>query len=570
MAFYTCSFKRLSTRLQVFLLVPVFLLTIGGGLLSFIYTRNLLLKQWNEAAVLRLARAAHDIDMRLTTPLNLLNTMFEAKGHQKISGPDLVSLLKNMDGVVEASFLKEPDSGEGKTTLQRGGMHGGMGFHRSRIADVSPPVYDSVLAVQTVSMTVLLYDRDKQPLGRLIIQMGFDYLLRDVTALGWWQSDAACLITRDGVFLSHTNMEMDGRTVMGEDGDPLEQRILERVAAARSGTVTSGERPPARVAGFHLLDQVPWALVMFGRGDAVLQPIILYRNLFLGGCLIMAAGILLLIRLNTGRLVRDIGMISENAVQVAQGQYPEPLSVHGADEISRLKESYNAMVAGLKERDFIRDSFGRYVDPEFARQLMARPDAGRLGGERREVAILMSDLRGFTPLSEAHPPEVIIEVLNLYFSRMIGLIQAHQGIIVDFFGDAVLAFFDPLDGPVGQMADQALACANAMLAAMPNVNQDVLALDLPALHMGIGLHRGPVVVGNIGSAARAKYGIVGSAVNITSRIQAKAGKGEIIATRSFMDCLSERPPVLSTLEMPLKGIAEPMQVHRIRYDTPGD
>ena len=90
------------------------------------------------------------------------------------------------------------------------------------------------------------------------------------------------------------------------------------------------------------------------------------------------------------------------------------------------------MVKGLRERDFIRNTFGRYVDVGIAKELMRRPEAARLGGEKREVAVLMSDIRDFTSLSEALSPEKTILILSLYFSQMITIIQKHRGIIVDF------------------------------------------------------------------------------------------------------------------------------------------
>ncbi len=99
------------------------------------------------------------------------------------------------------------------------------------------------------------------------------------------------------------------------------------------------------------------------------------------------------------------------------------------------------MIMGLKERDFIRDTFGRYVNKEVARELLKRPEAGRLGGEKRQVAVLMADIRGFTQVSEFLTPEETIRILNHYFSHMITVIREHDGIIVDFYGDGVLVFF---------------------------------------------------------------------------------------------------------------------------------
>ena len=140
---------------------------------------------------------------------------------------------------------------------------------------------------------------------------------------------------------------------------------------------------------------------------------------------------------------------------MAKGDYGKPIPVHGQDEIAQLTQSFNTMMEGLKERDFIANTFGRYMDQGIAKELLKRPEASRLGGQKREVAMLMSDIRGFTPLSETLTPEEIIRFLNHYFSHLIEVIQEHQGIIVDFFGDAVLVFFDPFDEPVGPMVRKA-------------------------------------------------------------------------------------------------------------------
>ena len=117
------------------------------------------------------------------------------------------------------------------------------------------------------------------------------------------------------------------------------------------------------------------------------------------GSLALIFVILMLIRFHVGTIVNHIKLLSSKARKVAKGDYGTPIPVDSEDEIGQLIISYNEMVKGLEERDFIRNSFGRYVDPEFARALLEHPEAGRLGGERREVAMMMSDIRGFTALS---------------------------------------------------------------------------------------------------------------------------------------------------------------------------
>lgn len=559
-------FTSLKTRVTVLLLIPVSLLLIAGGVVTFFYTRNLMLEQWNESAALKLARAAHSIEMRLTTPVTILNVLFGDGAEFSGTADDVAGMMKNMKGIVDARFIRDPSykapaSAMGMMGRRRGSAMG-MGFHKSRISSVSEPAFDAALGAKTVTLAIDIQDKDQTPVGVLKIEMGFDYIMEDAVHLGWWHSFSSCLVTREGRYLAHANVDVGDQSVLGETGDPFEKKILEKISFARFGTVSSGEHPPELIAGFHSLESVPWVIILFGKGETVLKPIILYRNLFFAGGVAMVFLILLLIRSHTGRVVGEIEILSDKAGKVADGEYGDPLPVTGRDEISRLVESYNTMIEGLKERDFIRDSFGRYVDPDFARLLMERPDKGRLGGDRRQVVILMSDLRGFTSLTESLAPEIIIDALNRYFSTMIRIIQSSHGIIVDFFGDAVLVFFDPLDTPVAEAAEQAMNCAVAMQESMAGVNRDLVSKGLPALHMGIGLHTGQVVVGNIGSDARAKYGIVGSAVNLTSRIQARAGEGEIVASSDLLTFLPGIR-IQKTFEAELKGIKDSVTLNTI-------
>ncbi|MFH1488801.1 MAG: adenylate/guanylate cyclase domain-containing protein, partial [Pseudomonadota bacterium] len=148
-----------------------------------------------------------------------------------------------------------------------------------------------------------------------------------------------------------------------------------------------------------------------------------------------------------------------------------------------------------------------------------------------------------------------------YFSYLIKTIQNHHGIIVDFFGDALLVFFDPLDGPVEPVVKQALACAFEMQDVMTAFNRESRAEGLPELRMGIGLNAGEVVVGNIGSETRAKYGIVGSAVNATSRIQAEAGEGEVVISCAVYPWAKERVIVKRTFMTLLKGIQDEVRLY---------
>ena len=344
--------------------------------------------------------------------------------------------------------------------------------------------------------------------------------------------------------------------VFGQTNDPFEQTLLKAIKQKPYGTVLGPGRPPDEVGGFYRLRYAPWTIVLFATGNEVLMPIIHFRNYYFAGGTLSILIILLLIRLVVGRMVRSFTTISGTAERVATGDYSEPIPVHGQDEIAQLTRSFNTMMEGLKERDFIANTFGRYIDQGIAKELLKRPEAARLGGQKREVAMLMSDIRGFTSLSETLTPEEIIRFLNHYFSHVIEVIQEHQGIIVDFFGDAVLVFFDPFDGPVGPMARKAIDCAFKMQGSMKEFNQEMVSEGLPPLRMGIGLNAGEVVVGNIGSKTRAKYGIVGSPVNLTERIQSKAEGGEVVVSESVYKHVQNDVRVKKRFKTLLKGVHE--------------
>jgi class 3 adenylate cyclase len=393
------------------------------------------------------------------------------------------------------------------------------------------------------------------------VEVAYNYLMKDILTTGWMQTQMACLVSKEGHYLAHSSPAMKGRHCLGETRNPLELAMLEAMKNRPFATIVGQGYTPNEVIGFYRLQAAPWSIMLHAQGSRIMAPILRFRLYYLGGGVICLLVILLLIRLGTKPLVSSISLISRKAAEVARGEYGEPLPVASRDEIGRLTESFNEMVAGLQEKDLISNTFGRYVDREIARELLSRPEAARLGGEKREVVILFSDIRGFTPLSETLSPEAIIHLVNRHFSRMIEVIGRHRGIIVDFLGDAILAFFDPLDGPLDPLVPRAVKCAWEMQEAMAAVN--AAEPQAPQLLMGIGLHAGEVVVGNIGSEYRAKYGIIGSAVNLTHRIQGQAQGGEVMVSDAVYRRLGAEVKVTRSLETRLKGIHEPVTLYVI-------
>jgi HAMP domain-containing protein len=154
-----------------------------------------------------------------------------------------------------------------------------------------------------------------------------------------------------------------------------------------------------------------------------------------------ALGALLLGLLFARRITRPISTLTAGVARVAGGDLSQELPVRSRDEVGQLTRAFNDMTEGLRQRDFIRNAFGRYVSPEVAKTLLESPEGLRLGGEKREVTILMSDLRGYTRFAEQGAPEWVMEVLNGYLARMTDIIIEYGGTINEFIGDAVFAIF---------------------------------------------------------------------------------------------------------------------------------
>jgi adenylate cyclase len=199
------------------------------------------------------------------------------------------------------------------------------------------------------------------------------------------------------------------------------------------------------------------------------------------------------------------------------------------DELRRSLAAKNVELA--RAHELVRRAFGRYVSEEVATQILQSPEGLELGGEEREVTILMSDLRGFTALAARLAPHAVIEFLNLYLEAMVDVISRYEGTIDEIIGDAILVIFGaPLT--CDDHATKAVACGLAMQLAMKEVNQRLVAKGAAELEMGIGIHTGKVVVGNIGSVRRTKYAAVGSNVNLAGRIESFTTGGQVLISHS--------------------------------------
>jgi len=218
--------------------------------------------------------------------------------------------------------------------------------------------------------------------------------------------------------------------------------------------------------------------------------------------------------------------------------------------------------ADILSKRRLRDALGRYVSPEVAARVERNP--GSLEGERRQVSILFTDLRGFTTLSERMAPEQMAVRLTEYFDAMTSAIFVHRGMVNDFIGDAILAVFGaPLDDP--EHARHAVLSALAMVETLDRLNERWTGEGLPALRMGVGIHTGEVFAGNVGRAGKVKYAVVGDTVNLASRVESlnkELGTTMLVTEATYRAAgldleVKDRGPVN------VKGREEPVRVYEV-------
>ncbi len=207
----------------------------------------------------------------------------------------------------------------------------------------------------------------------------------------------------------------------------------------------------------------------------------------------------------------------------------------------QLKDSREQLVDLNKQLErrnrFIRETFGRYTSDDIVGVLLDLPEGLKLGGEKRKVTLLMSDLRGFTALAERLEATQVVALLNHYLSGMIEIIQKSGGTIDDIIGDAILVVFGaPVAMP--DAAQRAVRCSLEMQKAMRGVNEHNLQRGWPEIEMGIALHTGEAVVGNIGSTKRSKYGVIGQPVNLTARIESFTVGGQVLVSPTLISAVN--------------------------------
>jgi adenylate cyclase len=223
----------------------------------------------------------------------------------------------------------------------------------------------------------------------------------------------------------------------------------------------------------------------------------------------------------------------------------------------------NGQFAQRIQRELLtRSNFERFFAPQLAQRIAASSETVRLGGEKRPIAVLFSDIRGFTALAESMRPDDMASLLTEYFTQMVECVFRHDGTLDKFMGDSIMAEWG---APIGtdSDADHAMAAAMEMMHDLERLNASWRASGRPELHIGIGLNYGEAFAGTIGSDRRLEFTVIGDTVNTAHRLCSAAEAGEILITDDFRRALRAPPALAECPPMVLKNKAKPVSVYRV-------
>jgi adenylate cyclase len=237
-----------------------------------------------------------------------------------------------------------------------------------------------------------------------------------------------------------------------------------------------------------------------------------------------------------GGITRPVRLLLQGARDVEAGQLDRLIDVVTRDEIGQLTAAFNRMVGQLRQKEEMRRTFGRYIDPRVAEGLINQSGTAATEGQRRTMTVMFCDMKGFTRLSEGMTPQGLVKVMNRYLSTMSEPIRAQQGIIDKYIGDAIMAYWGP---PFADEADEARLACLAAIGMMDRI--DALRKELPELlgvrtiptecDLRIGVATGEALVGSIGSEFMMSFTVMGDAVNLASRLESA---NKFYGTRSLV------------------------------------
>ena len=578
--------KKISAKIVVPFIVVMFVLAIGGswvvlnlvtGSLVQRFTNQLLDagKNVNDTIIkiegqqlelLRLMTNTEGVDQalakgdaptlqKLLVPLQA-NSNFSFVDVVDTSGKQVLALRPNDPKFVQAL---DPDIGSWDVTQKSlSGEGDSFGNKWTELVNTSfgPMVYTGGPVKD---------DNDKV-VGAILVAIPFDDLIKQLT------KDVLANVT-----VYTTDGKVFGSSLQVGPGDQaldLDQATLDKVFGANPQTVqrpinVAGQGYMELVGGLVVRDKVAGGLGVAIPTNAIdksgeqtrTQLTIMFTLVTL---VILAIGLFQAKRIST-----PINALVAACRKVGQGDLETEVEVKTKDETGVLAHNFNVMIAGLRERDKIRDTFGRYMTQQVSDAIL-KGDV-KLGGETRELTLLMSDIRSFTTLSETMKPEDLVAFLNRYFKKMIDCVMAHDGVVDKFMGDAILVTYGaPVRDPEHPI--KAVLTALDMRERMEEFNDELVAEGHAPIRIGIGANTGNAVTGNIGSEVRMEYTVIGDAVNATQRTEdlTKDVKTDILITDTTAARLDGRFILGEPVRIVLRGRTQETLIYPVIGLRAGD
>jgi len=395
-------------------------------------------------------------------------------------------------------------------------------------------------------------------------------LTRLVSSINIGRTGYCFLITANGTFLTHPNSRLVMKetvfSLAEERGAPEMRELARAMLRDKSGFAHLGTSLTGQDSylAWARVQSTGWSLgAVFPKTEIFSE----VDKLHSATEIMAVVGVFLLLGVSllvAKSITRPLRRLAQATTTVGKGDLNVDLSdIRTRDEVGQLAEAFSRMVHGLKERDFIRDTFGRYLTKEVVNRLLESRDGLKLGGESREISILMSDIRGFTAITVSLEPEQLVRLLNRYLGKMLEILLDHRGVIDEIIGDGILAFFGAPE-TMEEHPAAAVACALKMQLAMEEINALNDAEGLPRLEMGIAVNTGAVVLGNIGSEKRTKYGAVGPEVNFTGRMESFTVGGQVLISQATHNKLSGVLEIGRVLQVEMKGVPGTVTLYDVK------
>jgi len=382
--------------------------------------------------------------------------------------------------------------------------------------------------------------------------------------------------------LSSAKFNQSGNaTLVGSDGrvlaDPHQERLnvdltaTDGVRAALAGGTGVATTTVGGVSQFVFyrpirnpatINSKPWALLTEINAAEAVAPLNALSGQILVGILGFAIVSVLVAWVISWSITRPVSGLVTFARRIQSGDLTAAAQVFGRDVHGQLGDALNAMVMGLRERDRVKEVFGRYVTTQVSEKVLQ--GEVHLGGERRRVTILFSDIRNFTTMSEQLTPEETVSFLNNYFSEMVDAVFEHGGMLDKFLGDGLMAVFGATDDDAHH-AEQAVRAALSMKSLLAKINGDRAMRGLAPVAIGIGIHTAEVIVGNIGSRKRLEYTVIGDGVNTSSRLESmnkELGTTILISDTTYQD-VKELFVCRAMQQLRLKGKAKELTAYEV-------